>query len=192
MAMLVGFASARIGLFNSEDDEHVDPAKIFTIDSTQGGTLGANIQNLNYTPTINYASDVAYRVSGKGTGAVTCQLTASDIPIETLYEITGMQKSVEGIYTLGKDTKAPYCALELISHDSDGKKVYLALLKGVFGFPDQNPQTNQAQETDQTDALTFTALNRKSDGLVFAEAFESDTTFTEPAWDSFVFPVPVP
>ncbi len=186
MAMLVGFESARIGIL--DDNEQVDPAKIFTINAQAGGTLGANITGLNYTPTIQYASDVAYRVSGKGTGSVTCTFTAEDIPMDIIYQITGAVKNANGIYVVGKDTQAPYTALEMISHDADNGLVYLGLLKGVFGFPNVNPQTNQAAETDATDSLTFTALNRQSDGLVFAEAFASDEGFQSTNWNSFVFP----
>lgn len=192
MATLVGFESARIGIFNSYEDEHVAAEKIFTVDASKGGVLGANIQNLNYTATPIYASDSIYRISGKGTGAVTCAFTAEDIDQVILNEITGAVKNDKGIYTIGKGTVAPYCALELISHDIDGKKVYLALLKGQFGYPDRNPQTNQAQETDATDALTFTAVNRKADGLVYCEAYEADEGFTEANWDTFVFPVTTP
>ncbi|MDD9149336.1 phage tail protein [Sporolactobacillus sp. CQH2019] len=190
MAMLVGFESARIGIL--DDNEQVDPAKIFTINGQQGGTLGANISNLNYTPTINYASNIAYRVSGKGTGAATCTLTTEDIPMDIIYQITGATKNENGIYTIGRDTQAPYCALEMISGDSGvpSKKVYLALLKGVFGFPALNPQTNNAAEVDFTDSLTFTCLNRKSDDLVFAEGFEADSSFQEASWTQFVFPAP--
>lgn len=192
MSMLVGFESARIGIFNAFDDEHIAAAKIFTIDATQGGVLGANIQNLNYTATPVYASNTVYRIAGKGHGAVTCALTAEDIPHDVIAQITGAVKNASGIYTIGKDTVAPYCALELISSDSDGNKVYLSLLKGMFGFPDRNPQTNNAQETDFTDALTFTAVDRKSDGLTYAEAFGTDVGFTEEAWDAFVFPPVTP
>lgn len=186
--MLVGFESARIGILNSFDDEGIDPAKIFTVDANAGGTLGANITNLNYTPTINYASDVAYRISGKGHGAITCAFTAEDIPIDIMAQITGMIKNAQGIYTVGKDTQAPYCAIELVSHDADNNKVYLSLLKGQFGVPDRNPQTNQAQETDTTDAITFTGIDRKSDGLAFAEGHAADETFQEEQWNSFIFP----
>lgn len=188
MAMLVGFESARIGIFNSETDEHIDPSKIFTVDAQQGGALGANITNLNYTPTPVYASNSIYRVSGKGTGAVSCAFTAEDIPMDIIYQITGADKNENGIVTIGRDTVAPYCALELISSDRDKNKVYLSLLKGVFGFPNYNLQTNAAQEVDVTDALTFTCVNRKSDNLVFAQAFASEAGFTETAWDSFIFP----
>lgn len=188
MAMLVGFDSARIAIL--DDNEQVDPTKIFTIDGTQGGALGANITNLNYTPTVNYASNIAYRVSGKGTGAVTCTFTAEDIPMDVIYQITGAAKNANGIYTVGRDTQAPYCAFEMISGDSGtpSQLVHLALLKGVFGFPNMNPQTNNAAEVDNTDSLTFTALNRKSDDLVFAEGFEADETFQVPAWNTFIFP----
>jgi phi13 family phage major tail protein len=188
VAELVGFESARIGIFTSFSVEKVDPTKLFSINAQKGGTLGANIQNLNYTPTIQYASDVAYKVSGKGHGAVTVALTAIDIPPDVLNQITGATKNDKGIYVVDKNTQAPYCALELISHDSDNKKVYLAVLKGQFGYPDRNPQTNNANETDYTDALTFTAIDRQSDGAVYAEAYEADATFTEADWDTFVFP----
>jgi phi13 family phage major tail protein len=193
MAELVGFESARIGIYNSFSDEHIAPEKILTIDAASGGTMGANIQNLNYAVTKQYASDIAYRISGKGHGDITCAFTAADIPPEIVNQITGAVKE-SGIYKVTKDTVAPYCSLLLISHDSGNpaKKIYLALLKGQFGYPDRNPQTNQAQETDVTDALTFTAIDRHSDGVAYAEGYEADTEFTEAAFLDFVFPPVVP
>jgi phi13 family phage major tail protein len=188
MAELVGFESARIGIYNSFNDEHVDPDKIFSIDAENGGTMGANIQNLNYAVAKQYASDIAFKISGKGHGDITCAFTAADIPPDVLNEITGATKNAQGIYVVTKDTQAPYCVLEMISHDSDGKMVYLALLKGQFGYPDRNPQTNQATETDVTDALTFTAIDRQSDSAAYAEAYEADPDFNPSNWANFVFP----
>lgn len=188
MSMLVGFDSAKIGIFNSFSDEHVTAENIFTIDKTKGGTLGANIQNLNYSPQISYASNVAYRISGKGHGAVTVAFTAMDIPQDLIAKITGATKNAQGIYVVTKDTRAPYCSLMMQSQDADGKKVYLAVLKGQFGFPDRNPQTNNANETDYTDALTFTAIDRLSDGAAYAEGYEADLDFNAENFLDFVFP----
>jgi phi13 family phage major tail protein len=189
MSQLVGCESARIGIFNAFDDEHIDPTKIFSLNAAVGSLLGANIQNLGYQTTIQYGSDTVFRVSGKGHGAITCALTANDIPDSIIAQITGETvPDSDGIYKLGKDTQAPYCALELISHDIHNNMVYLALLKGIFTHGDINPQTNQAQETDATDAITFTSVDRISDGLAYAHANSGDTGFTETAWNSFVFP----
>nr|DAL94693.1 MAG TPA: major tail protein [Caudoviricetes sp.] len=190
MAMLVGFEQAQIGIYNSFNDEHIDPSKIFTVDSKSGGTLGANIQNLNYSPTTVYASDIAYRISGKGHGAITVAFTAEDIPIDIIYQICGATKDNDGGYRITKDTIAPYCSLLLISHDSEQpnpKHVYLAVLKGQFGFPERNPQTNNANETDATDSLTFTAIDRLN-GDTYKEFYESDADFDANKMMDFVFP----
>lgn len=191
MGMLVGFESARTGFMDAGAETFASD-NIFTINNSSGGVMGANITNLNYTPTIVYAGDSPYRVSGKGVGAISCAFTAQDIPPDIIAKLTGIVKNAQGFYVVGKDTKAPNAALELTSHDSSGNAVHLALLKGIWSVPDKNPQTNQAQETDATDALTFTGLTRISDGLAYAEGYENPLTtpaFSQPAWDSFIFPV---
>jgi phi13 family phage major tail protein len=185
--MLVGFERLRIGIYNSFDDETIEPENIYTVLAKSGGPQGLNIQNLNYGTTPQYGGDQVVRIAGKGTGAVTAALTALNLPFDLVNKITGAKK-INGIYQLTKDTVAPYCSIEAMSHDADGKQAFLALVKGQFGYPDRNPQTNQAQETDSTDALTFTAVTRLSDSLVYSEGYEADSEFSLTNWQGLVFP----
>ncbi|GGL55914.1 major tail protein [Sporolactobacillus putidus] len=184
--MLVGFESARIGVM-TEGTEKFTSANIFTIDKSSGRTIGANIQGLNSTPTTLWGSNTPKQIRGVGTGNVTLTLAAEDVPEEVIGAITGAVKDANGIWTIGRDTKPPFSAIEIVSSDGNNP-VYLALLKGTFGFPDANPQTNQQNQTIQTDSLTFTGTSRDSDYRVFAKGFESDPSFQKAAWDAFVFP----
>lgn len=187
MAKMVGFESARIGVMSLGKETFAED-KIYTINAQSGRTLGANIQNLGNSSSVVWASDTPRVIRGKGTGNVTCTLTAENIPEEVIAAMTGTQKNAQGIYTVGADTMSPYCSMEMISHDEDGKKIYLALLKGTFSFPDQHPQTNTVNQTEATDSIVFTGAARMSDSLVYAKGYESDTEFQEEGWNTFVFP----
>jgi phi13 family phage major tail protein len=184
--MLVGFDSAKIGVM-TDGAETFATANTFVLDAANGGrTQTAQIQNLSASTQTVYGSNAPRVIRGRGAGAVSLSLTTENIDADKLAQITGSVKT-NGIYTIDSDTVAPYCAIELISSDGD-KPVHLALLKGVFSFPDQKVDTNNANVQENYDTITFTAEARMSDNKIFAKAFEADQDFLQTAWDALVFP----
>lgn len=198
MAKTVGADSARVAILNDTDETvntkdyaaDFGATGIFKIDaSTSEGLISAAISGL--APTMNkvYGSDMVVEESGKGSGSVSVTLAANDIPDPVLNDLTGLKTDVaSGAAYIDTDTRAPYSALELTSHDRKGNLVHFAVLKGHFGPEEHNLQTDTDTEQMATDSVTFGAVNRKSDKKVYAAVNAGQSAYDDAKWTALVFP----
>ncbi|MED1205847.1 major tail protein [Heyndrickxia acidicola] len=173
-----------------DENEKAVPAKQFTLDgkNSKNGVVEAAITGLAPTMTKSYASNMAIDVSAKGTGDVKVDLSVFNLPDDCMAAITGMQK-VNGIYQMGKDNQAPYVSAEFITSDVDGNVLHIALLKGMFGAPDSDLKSNDANVQTAQDKISGEFISRFSDGNVYGKANEADTDFKAEIWETFVRPV---
>jgi phi13 family phage major tail protein len=172
-----------------DENEKAITTKKFTLDgkSQKNGVVEASITGLAPTLTKNYASNMAIDVSARGTGDVKVDLSVYNLPDDCMSAITGMTK-VGGIYQMGKDTQAPYVSAEFISTDVAGNVLHIALLKGMFGAPDQDLKTNDQNVQTAQDKISGEFISRASDGLVYGKANEGDTDWVSATWETFVRP----
>lgn len=183
--LLVGLEEVRIGIMNSRDDEKIAEDKTFILNGKNGGPTEFNIQNLSADTEQVYGGDMLRRVSGRGNGQVSATFNADDIPGEVLHALLGYTQNENKIWTVDKNTLAPYASVEVMTHDNNGKAIWLGLTKGQFSRGDVNPQTNTEKQTDATDSLTFTGLNRE-DGTAYVEGLESEGV-TQEVMDTELF-----
>lgn len=198
MAKTVGVDYARVAILNDSDETvntkdytaDFGATGIFRIDAqTSEGLISAAITGL--APTMNkvYGSDMVVEESGKGSGSVSVALAANNIPDDVLSDLCGMQKdTASGAHYIDTDTRPPYSALEMTSHDRVGNLVHFAVLKGTFGPEEHNMQTNTDTEQMATDSVTFGAVNRKADKKVYAAVNAGQTGYVDSAWEALVFP----
>lgn len=182
----VGFESIVITVLD-ENEKATDKKYVLDGKQDKNGVVEANITGLAPTKTKNYASNMAIDVSAKGTGDVKCELSIYNLPDNCLSEITGMEK-VNGIYQLGKDTQPPFVSVECLSSDINGNKLHVGLLKGMFGAPDSDLKTNDANVQTAQDKISGEFIARSSDGLVYGKANEGDKDFSQEAWEKFIRP----
>jgi phi13 family phage major tail protein len=182
----VGFEKAIITVLDKNEKA---TGQQFILDgkSNQNGVVEANIQGLAPAMTKIYASNMAINVSSKGVGDVKVDLSVFNLPDDCLSAITGMQK-VNGIYQIGKDNQAPYVSVEFITKDVNGNVLHFALLKGMFGAPDHDIKSNDANEQIAQDKIQGSFISRSTDGLVYGKANEGDVDFSASAWEQFVAP----
>lgn len=171
--LLVGLEEVRIGIMKSRDDETIDEKMTFILDGKNGGPTEFNIQNLSSDTEQVYGGDMLRRVTGRGNGQISATFNADDIPSSVLHAILGYKQNENKIWKVDKNTISPYCSVEVKTHDGDNKAAWLGLTKGQFSRGDVNPQTNTEKQTDATDSLTFTGLNR-NDGVAYVEGLESE------------------
>lgn len=194
MAKTKGIDSAKVAIF-TQDTEKIDLTNkaigttgVFNLNAStaQGMTVG-NITGLAPTMTKIYGSDMVVETSGKGTGSITATVGANDIPENVIDAITGVDNS-KGFSVVTSDTRAPYSALEFVTHGRLNNVLHLALVKGTFGLEEHNMQTNTDTEQLAADSLTFTAVNRSSDKVAYAKGDEANTAFKLDDWMKFIFP----
>ncbi|AVI29853.1 MULTISPECIES: major tail protein [Bacillus subtilis group] len=182
----VGFESIIITVLD-ENEKATDKKFVLDGKTNKNGVVEANITGLAPTMTKNYASNMAIDVSAKGTGDVKCELSVFNLPDECMSAITGMVK-VNGIYQLGKDTQAPYVSVDCISSDVHGNKLHVGLLKGIFGAPDSDLKTNDANVQTAQDKISGEFISRSIDGKVYGKANEGDKDFKAADWEDFIRP----
>lgn len=196
MASTVGIEKIRVAVLN--DDETVDKNAIkgsdsrgiFEIDArTSMGATKATISGLAPESNRIWGSNESVGVSTRGTGQVSVSMGANSIPMEVLAVLTGMEKDASGAYTLGSHSRAPMAVVDVIStEEKTNKPVHFGVLKGMFAPEENNMETNNSSIQRTTDTLTFTGLNRTSDGLVYSALFESQPDADVNKYDEFVFP----
>ena len=184
MAEKYGFRKAITALLDKDTEKIITGAEkglsengLFTIDAaTSKGVISAAITGLAPTQTKVYGSDAVVDIIAQGTGAVSLTLAANNIPMEILGKLSGMDyDETTGAYKLGKDSNPPFSVIDLVSTDGDGHPIHFALYKGKFGPEEVSLNTNQDQVNRATDSVTFSAVNRNSDGFVYATYVENDT-----------------
>lgn len=176
--LLKGLEEVGFAVFKSMKDETV--VKTFITNNAIGGPTQFEIQNTSPTVQQVYAGDGLFRVSGKGNGQITATFAAQDIPADALHTVLGYEQDKNsGLWVAGKNTRLVYGAIYAKSHTLDDEEIWIGLTKGTFTRGAINPQTNQAQETDATDSLTITAVNRASDGVAYFEGSTADGLTTD-------------
>lgn len=185
----VGFNSVRIAVLDA--NEKSLPSKTYTIDKTAGGAIEGAVTGLAAAQNVVYASNVPFYVSSKGAGDVKLALTVADLeglPAGALDDILGRtQDPATKISTVGQDTEAPYCAVELITQDKDGNDLYVGLLKGKFSFDGDDPKsTDNNGAVLSSDVLNGSFVSR-SDGKVYAKGREVDGV-TQTVFENYIFP----
>lgn len=184
MAEKYGFRKAITALIDKDTEQIITGAErglsengLFTIDaSTSKGVISGAITGLAPTQTKVYGSDAVVDIIAQGTGAVSLTLAANDIPMQILGKLSGMDyDAATGAYKLGKDSKPPFSVVDLVSTDGDKHPIHFALYKGKFGPEEVSLNTNQDQVNRATDSVTFSAVNRNSDGFVYAMYVEDET-----------------
>jgi phi13 family phage major tail protein len=186
----VGFDTVKIAVL--DENEQTTAADTYTLDKSLGGAIEAAITGLAPTQNVLYASNVPFYVSSKGTGDTKIALTVGDLedlPDGALDKILGRKKDgTSKITVVGADTEAPYCAVELLSKDKNGKVLFISLLKVRFTFEGDNMKSSDNNgATLSQDQLTGSAVARSSDGLVYAKAREADSVL-QTDFETFVFP----
>ncbi|MGK4094461.1 major tail protein [Pediococcus pentosaceus] len=184
MAEKYGFRKAITALIDKDTETIITGTEnglsengLFTIDaSTSKGVISGAITGLAPTQTKVYGSDAVVDIIAQGTGAVSLTLAANDIPMNILGKLSGMDyDTTTGAYKLGKDSKPPFSVIDLVSTDGDKHPIHFALYKGKFGPEEVSLNTNQDQVNRATDSVTFSAVNRNSDGFVYAMYVEDET-----------------
>lgn len=195
MARKIGFKRAFVGIINEDTellikgDGGLSDDGVFEINAqTSLGTLQAAITGLAATATKIYGSNQNVDVSQQGVGNAQMTLSANDIPQEIVYKLAGMKKDkATKAWSLDANTRPPKAAVLLESQDSKGRPLYFAMTKGTFGPQEVTLNTNTETQQITTDALTFSALQRKSDSKVHLAWLPED----EPSLDEVlkaVFP----
>ncbi|MCU2257744.1 phage tail protein [Enterococcus faecalis] len=166
----VGFERAIVGVHEKNTDSE-KVTQEFNIDSKQGGTIDAKISGLAAASNTTFASDGAFHVSAVGSGSPKCAFQVADLYPELYDAITGAEKTPQGYTALGKNTRPPYVSIIFISHDKDGNEIYIALLKGKFGAPDEELKTAEDKGSElQTDSIEGNFVNRGLDGYAYVKA----------------------
>ncbi|WEG14155.1 phage tail protein [Pullulanibacillus sp. KACC 23026] len=189
----VGFDSAKIAIL--DENEQTSAENTFTIDGKSGGAVEANVTGLAPAQNIVWASNVPFRVLSKGTGDIKIALSLGDIeslPDGAVDKILGRTQNEQGITVVGADTQPPYCAVELITHDSLNNKLFFGLLKVQFTFDgDDIKTTDNNGPQASSDVLNGAGIARASDALSYVKARESDQV-TQEVFETFIFPQAVP
>ena len=164
---LVGFKKATIGVLDATG-KAVETFEIIG-KQDQGATTSAEITGMSKEATRVYGSDIAYYVSQKGTGDVTCNLGLLDLPDEVNDKILGYKKEGEISY-IGSDTEAPFCSLMLESSNMQGDTVILGFFKGKFAKEAINMQTlNNEAFTPEAETYVFSAVSDTKEGETFGQ-----------------------
>lgn len=174
MARKIGFKRAFVGLIDDDTellikgDGGLSDTGIFEVNAqTSLGTIQAAITGLAPTATKIWGSNQNVDVAQQGTGNAQMTLSANDIPAEIVYKLAGMkQDTATKSWSLDANTRPPKAAVVLESQDSKGRPIYFAMAKGTFGPEEVTLNTNTENQAITTDALTFSALQRKTDSKV--------------------------
>lgn len=197
MAETIGFDYARVAIIDDKTEKVISgeaglgDTGVFKIDApSSDGVISGAISGLAPTITKIYGSNQAVGVSGQGAGNVQVTLAVNDLPHEIVAKLGGLKQDDKGAWYLDTKSVPPFVALEMVSEEkSSHKAVHLVLYKGTFAPENRTLQTDTDQVQRATDSLTFTALNRASDGRVYAEYWESDdSSFEQSKLDADVFP----
>lgn len=195
MAETIGFSYANVAVLDSKTEkvlagaEGLSTSGIFKVDAPSSkGVISAAISGLAPTITKIYGSNRAVGVSGQGAGNVQVTFAVNDLPTEVVNKLSGMKQDENGAWFIDSETKPPFAALELVSEGADQKAVHFALYKGTFAPESRNLQTNNESVQRATDSITFTALNRDSDGRVYAEYWDNDEKVKDDSITTDVFP----
>lgn len=195
MATKVGFDKAIFGILDDQEqlvkgDSGLSANGIFVADAaTSKGVTTASVTGLDPTQNKIYGSNTVTRISQKGSGAVSATLGANDIPESIIYKLSGMEQDADsGAFLIGKNTVAPDAAVIFVSDELNNESIYFALLKGKFVPSDITLNTNNDQEQTEVDSLRFSAVNRASDGNVFASFIPETAPVDEEKVLKFVFP----
>lgn len=173
--LLTGLEEVELGIMNSNDDETIDPKKIFTLNAATGGPTEFQIQGLSPELSKVFGGDAARRSTGRGTGNINGSFNVDDFPSNVLHPILGMvQDSTDKTWSVDSTTEAPYVSVKIKSHGGDGKAIWMILTKVKFARGDINPKTNTETQQDSSDALTYTGNVRNSDGKPYIEGLESE------------------
>lgn len=102
--------------------------------------------------------DNAPKVIISSSGADEVTLTVSAIPLETFADITGQQwDSVHGCVIEGPRTQKHF-AIGYETKRTDGSKVYVWRLKGMFGIPDTTSNTEDDGTAADGQEITYTGI----------------------------------
>lgn len=175
MARKIGFQKAFVGIIDEDEEtlikgeEGLSESGVFEINAQSSlGTIQAAITGLAPTATKIWGSNQNVDVSQQGAGNAAMTLSANDIPANIVNKLAGMKQdeSTKAWY-LDATTKPAKSAVILQSQDSKGRPYYFALVKGTFGPEDVTLNTNTETQQITTDAMTFSALQRKKDSKVY-------------------------
>lgn len=201
MATLIGFDSMKVAILD-DNEKVVKGAEglsatdgIFTADAKSSkGVVSAALTGKAPTFQKINGSDQVVEIAGKGTGGLQVVVGVNDLPADKLNKMTGLKKdTTTGAWYLDKNSRPPYCAVELVTHDSKNKKVYIGLYKGMFVPGDDTINSNTDQGEQRTiDSVTFQAVGREKDGRPYTEGYEGDADFKLDAFEKDLFPQTTP
>lgn len=187
MTLLQGLSEVKIGIHKSSTDPTIAAADIYTLDNSNGGPTGFNLQNLSKSPTTLYAGDGAFLTLSAGTGDVQATFNALDIPGDLTARLLGYQQDeISGAWLHGKDSNPAYATIMAVSHDKDNNEALMALFRGTFTRGDVNPQTNNASVQNTTDSLVFHAVSNKQ-GFTYAEGVVGENEVTRAKFEALAF-----
>lgn len=187
MEFALGFKKATVAVL--DEAGKAVASKTYVLEGNgKGGTVSAKISGLESPSTTVSASDGAYHTSMSGVGAPKLDLEVVELTQEQKAAILG-HKYEDGMLKVGKDTRAPYCAVILESTDKDGKPVYISLLKGKFTADSVEIATAEADKAAEGNNTTLTGtFETRGDGLAYVAGHEADEAFTYEAFEALVFP----
>ena len=175
MARKIGFKRAYVGIIDEDTEtllkgeDGLSESGIFEINAqTSLGTIQAAITGLAPTATKIWGSNQNVDVSQQGAGNAQMTMSANDIPAGIVNKLAGMKQDEETkAWYLDADTKPAKSAVILESQDSKGRPYYFALVKGTFGPEEVTLNTNTETQQITTDAMTFSALQRRKDSTAY-------------------------
>lgn len=152
-----------------DKDDYAVAGKTFEVNASEGGAVSAKISGLGATSNVTNASNVQFHVSSVGTSSPKLELTIADLAgVEGCLEtVAGLEKDADGTIAWSSQTRPPFVAVILKSHDKDGNELYIAMLKGKLTMDGIDFETRGDKGEELVpETLSGDFISRKSDEKV--------------------------
>lgn len=177
---LVGFKQATIQILDEDLKPVAGKKYVIKGETNKGATSGFEITGLSPEAVKVYGSNSPYYVSQQGTGEVDATFSALDLPSAIEHEVLGRNADSNGVFHVGEETVAPYCAVLFESADLRGQKIGTGLYAGKFSRDAISAETlNGDSYEPEADEYKFTPISKTIDGKNQTVGFaDTDSSFT--------------
>jgi len=145
-----------------------------------------NVTNisLNFnTEFSTFFADDGPRESYTQMGEVEAAITVADLTGEQYAELLGADQDDDGIVDLKTTDSPPEVAIGFRSRKSNGEYRYVWLMKGTFGVPDSEYQTQEGSINFQPQTINGRFVARTYDNKVFRRLDSDDESYDEDDWN---------